>query len=105
MRGQPPFTVAEQLLHLVVTHPVVLVVVQYGDEDVEVREQVAQAHLALQAHREAGAVAPFGELFVQGKRPSADRVAQRLKQILEEPFTPAARQHGQFGFQGQGLLG
>ena len=43
MRGQPALAVAQQLLHLVVADPVVLVVVQHRDQHIEVREQVAQA--------------------------------------------------------------
>ena len=49
MATQPPVAEAQQLLHLVVANPVVLVVVEDGQEYVEVGEQVSQPGLRRQA--------------------------------------------------------
>ena len=43
MRGEPALAVPEQLLDLVVADLVVLLVVEHGDQHVEVREQVRRA--------------------------------------------------------------
>ncbi len=42
MPGQPALAVPEQLLHLGVADPVVLLLVEDGDQHVEVRQELAQ---------------------------------------------------------------
>ena len=62
---QPAFSLAHELVHLVVTDPVVLVVVQDRNEHVEVAQEVAQARGLAQGQRKVEALAPVGETFVQ----------------------------------------
>ena len=64
--GEPALSAAEELLDLVVAHPVVLVVVQDRDEHVEVREQLGRA-ACVPARRdgEVAARAPLGVLLVE----------------------------------------
>ena len=74
-----PSPSADQFFHLLVADGVVFAGVERGDEDVQVRQQVGQADGLGQRDREVGAVAPFGEMVVQGVRLQADLVAQRLE--------------------------
>ena len=46
--GASSFAVAQELAHFVVAHPIVLVVVEHGHEDVEVTEKLMQRLRALQ---------------------------------------------------------
>jgi len=52
---QPPLATADQLLNLVVADEIMLVVVEYRDEHVKMRQQVAQAAFATKRHREVAA--------------------------------------------------
>ena len=65
MLREPAFAVPQQLLHFVAGYPIVLLVVEDGDQHVEVREQVGQPRRLAQFDREVRPLAPFGELLVE----------------------------------------
>ena len=80
MVGQPGAAVGQELAGLVVADPVVLVVVEHRQQDVEVGEQVGQPHRPPQAHREVAAVAPRGEPRVERDRFGRHLVVERLEE-------------------------
>ena len=63
--GEPSFPMPEEFGHLVVANPVMLLVVQHGDQHIHMAQQVAQAQSAGQGNREVLAVAPLGNTLVQ----------------------------------------
>ena len=42
MLGEPPFAVAQKLVDFIVPDPVVLLIVEYGDEYIQMRQQLVQ---------------------------------------------------------------
>ena len=64
--GEPPVPVPEEFGHLILTDPVMLLVVQHGDQHRQMAQQVAQAHGAGKGDGEILAVAPSGHTLVQG---------------------------------------
>ena len=105
MRLEPALALAEQLVHFIASDPVVLVVVQHGNQDVEVREQVLQTALAGQLDREVRAFTPLGKILIQRMPRGIDRVAQRLEQTAEQDFAAATRHDAEPRGQRNGALG
>src|SRR5260370_21686252 len=79
MRRQPPLATADQLLNLVVADEIMLVVVEYRDEHLKMRQQVAQAAFATKRHREVAAGPPLWTRFVQELGPCPYRKPERLR--------------------------
>jgi hypothetical protein len=75
VRREPAFAVAEELRYLVVADEVVLVVVEDGDEHVEVGEQVADLASRSQGDAKIGALPPVGERRVEVTSGRLDGVA------------------------------
>ena len=104
MFAQPARAEPQQLVHLVVAHPVVLGVVQHGKQHVEVGQQVPQPHHPLEAHTEAGTGSPLGEAHIQRAFLDFNGVAQRLEQPANEVGSLPGREGGQLGLQWDRLL-
>ena len=81
VRGQPVRAAAHQLLDLVVAHPVVLLVVEHGQQDVEVGQQRAQPDRRAERQPHVAARPP---LVVDRGRHHV--VAERLEQAPHERF-------------------
>ncbi len=92
--GQPVTSRAEQLVDLVAGLPVVLGLVEHGQQDVELVERVGQPHRAAQGHVQVARVAPLRELLVQRDRRRVDRPPERLEDLEREIDAAAAGQHG-----------
>ncbi len=105
VRRQPALAVTQQLLHLGVIDPVMLVVIEDGHEDVEVAEQLVQRSRGAEADTVIGALAPLGELFVERMSLGCHLVAEWLEQPAQEAFPTAAGQDGQPRLQRQLCLG
>ena len=98
---KPARAVTQELFYLFVTHPVMLLVVQYRDEHVEMREQFAQANATAQFDRAVDAFAPVGKFLIERTTLCHNFIPERLEQSPQEPLAPAARQDGNVGFQGE----
>lgn len=83
MRGQPALAVAKQLLDFVVAHPVVLLVVEDGNKDVEVREQTREPLSAGEREREVATCAPLWGAAIQCVGCDPHGVAERLEETAE----------------------
>ena len=88
---EPLAAAAEQLLDLVGAHPVVLVVVEHRQQNVEVLEEVLHPEVPLESDVEVPAVPPGGKLGVERDRPRLDLVAERLEQCAGERLAAATR--------------
>jgi hypothetical protein len=98
VRGEPAFPTADELLDLVLGHPVVLVVVEHRQEDVEMLEQLLEPLRAGQRHREVPARSPVRTRLVQREPPSHDRVPEGLEETPQERLASATRQDGETRF-------
>jgi hypothetical protein len=99
--GQPTLTIPEEFRHLILANPVMLLVIQDGDQHIQMAQQVAQAQSAGQGDGVVLAVAPFGRTLVQGMRFPGDVIAQGLKQTSQHGFAPGTGQDGEAGLQGE----
>src|SRR5690606_21925301 len=72
---QPLAALAEQLVHLVLPNPVVLVSVEHGDQDIQVGQQVANTHIPGERHPSEwpGSLGPRAPIHL-------DRVAKGLEE-------------------------
>nr|BFE54007.1 hypothetical protein GCM10017745_74340 [Saccharothrix mutabilis subsp. capreolus] len=86
MGGEPAVTGAQQLVHFVLVHPVVLAAVEHGQQDVEVLERVGQQEGAGERDARVARV----RAVTQRDRLDLDRPAQRR----EQPLDQGVRQHG-----------
>ena len=103
VRGEPAAADAQELLHLGVAHPVVLVVVEHRDQHVEVGQQVAQGTGGAQADREVRAHPPLRKLGVERMGLGRDRVAERLEEAAQHPLAAAAGERRQADVEGERL--
>jgi len=104
MAREPVAAVPEELFHLVVANPVMLVVVEHRDEDVQVREQVSKGGGHRQLDGEVGPLAPLGERFVERVPCGDDGITERLKELAEQCLAAAAGQDADPGDEGDARL-
>src|SRR4030095_551496 len=102
MAAAPALAVAEQLLDLAVTDPVVLVRVQDRYQDVEVREQVAQPTGPRQGHREVRARPERIQDGIERVLLGGHLVAGGLEQPSQQALATPARHDRERRRQGQG---
>src|SRR6266567_169747 len=105
MRRQPALAVAQELFDLILTDPIVLLRVKYGNKNVKVGEQVLQPNGAPQTNGVVGALSPFRKLFIKRVMRRDDVVAQRFEQAPEKCLAPAAGEHRDLYLQRQDLFG
>ena len=101
--GQPVAARPDQLVHLVGGHPVVLGVVEHGQQHVQVVERVGQPDLAGQPQVQVGRRAPFlrrERLAFRGHGP-----AERLEESAGQVLAAAAAQGGDVDFERDLVLG
>ena len=82
MRGQPALAVLEEFFEFVLTHPVVLKIVEDGDQHVQVREQFAHGRPFRELHRVVRAFSPPGKPFIQRIPDGLDTIAQGLEDLM-----------------------
>ena len=97
MTREPGTAVAEQFVDFVISHPVMLFIVQDRHEHVEVRQEIAQAHLSLEFDGTIGTVAPVRKLFIQAVLSRRHHIPQRLEEVSQHAFATTTRQHRQPG--------
>src|SRR3954447_3261747 len=90
MAIEPALSVTKQLLDLVVPNPVVLLIVENRNQDVQVRQQLTQPACRAQRNREQPARTERRHALVEFVTGRFDRVAERLEQRSEELFPAAA---------------
>jgi hypothetical protein len=98
---EPPLAVAQQFLDLVFADPVVLRVVEHGDEDIKVGQQIAQPATLAKRDAEVGALAPVREPGVERMGFRIDFVAQRFEECSEKELTTSRGKGGDVRLQGQ----
>ena len=87
---EPALAVTKQLFDLVVSHPVVLLIVENRNEHVKMRQQVAQPPRRAERDGEQPARAEGRHALVELVARRVDRVAERLEQRAEECLAAAA---------------
>src|SRR5262249_25944899 len=80
------------------------VVVEDGDQDVEVGEQLSERALCPEFDVEVRALAPGRERNIQRVVLGMDLVAEGLKQATQQDLTAPAGKNGKAGDEGQGTL-
>ena len=90
MALEPALPMAKQLLDFVVANPVVLLIVENRDEDVQMRQDFAQPARCAKRDREQSAWTEHRHALVEFMPGRFDRVAERLEQRAEERFAAAA---------------
>jgi len=75
----PNLAVVEEFVDLCLSDPVVLVIVKYRDEDIEMRKEVFHQARGPQRDREITARSPLSERLIDSVPLRLDRVAQRLE--------------------------
>src|SRR5882724_12909850 len=90
---------SQQLLNLVIAHPVMLFVVEHRNKHIDVREQILQSNVPSKFYCVIRASSPFGKLLVQLMAPGDDLIAQWFKQSAKESFTAATWKNGNLRLQ------
>jgi hypothetical protein len=103
--GEPAVAEAQELVDLLVADEVVLVVVEDGQEDVEVGEELAQGAGAGELDGPVGGHAPGGVVVVEGEALGGDGVTERLEEAAQEWFAAATGDAGQAGDERERELG
>src|SRR5256885_16704226 len=83
---------SKEFVHFLLADPIVLVVVEYRDQHVQVRQKLMQWNRVGQLDGEVGAFAPIGEVLVQRVPRRGDGVAKWLEQSAQQSFAAAAGQ-------------
>src|SRR5262249_2367299 len=98
---EPTLTASKELLDFIVSNPVVLLVGQHRNQDVQVREQLTHEPRRPERDRKDAARAQRRHLFVQRMAYSIDLVAEWLEQAPKKQFAAAAWDGGKPGFKWQ----
>jgi len=101
MTIEPALSVPKQLLDLVVPNPVVLLIIENRNQDVQVRQQVAQPACRAERNGEQPARTEGRHALVEFVTDCFDRVAERLEQRSEERFAASAGHSRESCFQRQ----
>ena len=99
MAAQPPIAEAQQLVYFIVADPVMLVVVQYRQQHIQVGQQVLEPGFRCEAHAEVWAGAPLRKARIERVSLNLNSVAERLKQALDEVRSVSGWYHCDAGFQ------
>ena len=99
MRREPALASPQQLLDLGVVDPVVLVVVEHRQQDVQVIEQIGQSALRRESQADVAARAPLRISGIQPDRLDVDPVPQRLEQSTDELRAALGGHDGDPGLQ------
>src|SRR5580700_9622719 len=89
--GQPLAASTEQLLDFVGSHPVVLVVVEYGEKNEEVLQQVSYLFSATESNSQIAAVSPLRKFRIQWDGRRLDLIGERFEDASEDGLTAATR--------------
>ena len=103
--GEPALARAHQLVDLVGALPVVLRLVQHGEQHVELVEGVGEPDGAGQPEPDVARVAPLRDRLVERDRLGLDRPAERLEEPVRDVGATAARQHRDRDLERDGGVG
>ena len=84
----------KKFLHLVVTDPIVLVIIEHRHKNVKVREKLLQWQPGLQLNAKIGTFTPIRKNFIERQTPRGHGVAKWFKKLPQEFFAATARQRG-----------
>src|SRR5260370_4825685 len=104
MFAKPALSMTQQLFDFRVTNPVVFVVVQNRNENIEMRQQITQSNCGLESDRKVRTLSPLREFLIQRMARSTNFVTQRLEQAAQQIFSAPPRQHRDPHFQWQRRL-
>ena len=93
MFGEPALAMSQKFLDLVVADPVVLVIVHDRDEDVQVRQKLAETLRGPQGNGEVAARSPVRIRGVEEVAGCTDLISQRLEQAPQVRLTSSAWQN------------
>jgi hypothetical protein len=94
MSWQPAFPMAKEFLHLVVSHPIVLVAIEHRDEHIKMAEQGMHRLRAGEFDAMIDAFSPLGKEPVERRGGGAYGVAERLKKTAQQFRAPSAWKRG-----------
>src|SRR5690242_1528818 len=103
MPCQPARAFAQKLFHFVAAHPVMLVGIKHGNQNIDMREQILKTNCRVETHRVVWPFPPLGKLFIERMMFGGDSVSKRLEQAPEKRLSAAARYSGDDGFEIQWL--
>src|SRR5438874_11451132 len=84
MRRQPTLAMAQELFNFIIPDPIMLVVIQHGNEDINVSQKLLQRDAILQFDLVIGALTPIWKPVVQGQAPGGNLVTQRLEKLAQK---------------------
>jgi hypothetical protein len=84
MCGEPAFSTAEEFFDFVLADPIVFFVVEHGQQDIEMLEEILQALLRCKSDTPIAALAPLRELLIESMPIGGEFVAKRLEQSAEK---------------------
>src|SRR5260370_30347555 len=83
----------QQLFDFRVPNPVVFVVVENWNEDIEMRQQITRSNCGLESDRKIRTLSPLREFLIQRMARSTNFVTQRLQQSVQDIFSSATTDH------------
>src|SRR6266487_2959748 len=85
--AMPAFSAFQQLFDLVIADPVMLIVIQHGDQHIEMRQKFAQTAGCFQHDGEVGTHSPLRMRLVEHVRSDRNGIAQGFEETPEPAFT------------------
>jgi len=82
---------SEEFLDFVISNPIVFVVIQDRNENIEMGEQIPQSSFGLKCDREVSTLAPLWKFLVKWVADGRDLVAQWLEQAPKYALATATR--------------
>src|SRR5581483_8179159 len=101
MIAQPTFATAKQFVHLRIPDVIVLLVVENRQQHVEMRQDVVDRRMSAERKAEIRARAPIREFLVEWNRHSANVVAKRIEQCMQNVGSAACADYLDSYFQRQ----
>src|SRR5205823_3640744 len=101
MRLEPALTVAQKLFDLVLSYPIVLVGVEYRDQDIKVREQFLQGHVFGDLYGVVRPLAPLRKPFIKRVVFRDDLIFERFEQTAHKLLSTTTGQYSDSRREGQ----
>src|ERR1043165_1718056 len=92
MRSQPTFAMPQKLFDFVITNPVVLVVIQNRDENVEMTKELMQGQSRFHFDAAVGTLTPIWKMFIERQTLGPDKIAERFEELPQKFLTASAGQ-------------
>jgi hypothetical protein len=101
MRSKPAGAFTKKFFDFVFTNPVVLFVVENGEKNVKMLQNVAKFLFRGERNAPVAAFSPFGKVLIKSEPCGRDCVAERLKEAAQKIFAAAAGYDGNVDLQGK----